>query len=303
MILRRREKMTLDAIEELVRYLGGIREERKAILLVSEGWLLYRPTRSLAESSTPERGGIYVGPDGKLTTTDRRSAAGVSTSQCDQDRVALSLLDNARRYLDILNTANRANASFYPIEPRGLAVFDSDIGPNPPPPVNVDFGMLRARHEALKTAALNTDGIAVMDSNDIDKGLRRVVADLSSYYLLGYTSTNPKFDGRFRSIKVRVKRPGVEVRARRGYQAPTEEEVASRARAAAAPPVSAETSALAAAVASLNAIRADASFRLSVSAGWWMPAGEPVKGQPQGAEPAIWVLGEVDPKARGARTG
>ena len=40
-------------------------------------------------------------------------------------------------------------------------------------------------------------------------------------------------------------------------------------------------------------------FRLTVSAGWWMPAGEPVKGQPQGAEPALWILGEVDPKARG----
>ena len=300
MIQRRREKMTLDAIEELVRHLGGIREERKAILLVSEGWLLFRPTRALAESSTPQLPGIYVGPDGRLTNTNTRDAAGSNTTQCDQDRVALSQIDDARRYLDILNEANRANASFYPIEPRGLAVFDTDIGPNPPPTLDVDAAMLSTRHEALRTAALNTDGIAVMDSNDIDKGLKRVVSDLSSYYLLGYTSTNSRFDGRFRSIKVRVKRPGVEVRARRGYQAPTEEEVASRALAAAAPPVSAEASALATAVGSLDALRADASsFRLSVSAGWWMPAGEPVKGQPQGAEPAIWILGEVDPKARG----
>ena len=75
-------------------------------------------------------------------------------------------------------------------------------GPNPPPPVDVDFAMLRQRHETLKTAALNTDGIAMMDSNDINAGLQRVVTDLSSYYLLGYSSTNAKADGRYRTIRV-----------------------------------------------------------------------------------------------------
>ena len=300
MIQRRREKATLDALEELVFYLGGLREERKGILLVSEGWLLFRPNRALADSSRPQQPGVYVGPDGKITTSDPRNYAGVDKSRCDQDRMALAGIDNTRRYLDILRVANRSNASFYPIEPRGLVVFDTDIGPNPPPPINVDFDMLRQRHETLKTAALDTDGIAVMDSNDINAGLQRVVADLSSYYLLGYSSTNAKADGRYRTIRVRVKRPGVDVRARKGYQAPTAEEVAKRAAlAAAAPPADPEAAAVGKAVASLEGIRASAAFRLTVSAGWWMPAGEPVKGQPQGAEPALWILGEVDPKARG----
>jgi VWFA-related protein len=300
MIQRRREKSTLDALEELVFYLGGLREERKGILLVSEGWLLYRPNRALAEISQPRPPGIFVGPGGRVATTDPRNVAGADTSRCDQDRVALASIDHPRRYLDILNEANRANASFYPIEPRGLVVFDTDIGPNPPAPLDVDLAMLRTRHEALRTAALNTDGLAVLDSNDIDKGLKRVVADLSSYYLLGYTSTNSKADGRYRSIKVRVKRPGIEIRARKGYQAPTEEEVTRRAAMTAAlPSADPEAAAVTKAVASLEAIRPSAVFRLTVNAGWWMPAGEPVKGQPQGAEPALWILGEVDPKARG----
>jgi VWFA-related protein len=300
MIQRRREKATIDALEELVFYLGGLREERKGILLVSEGWLLFRPNRALAEGGTPRRPGVFVGPDGRITTSDPRNYAGADTSRCDQDRMALAGLDNSRRYLDILRVANRSNASFYPIEPRGLVVFDSDIGPNPPPPVNVDFAMLRQRHETLKTAALDTDGIAVMDSNDINAGLQRVVSDLSSYYLLGYSSTNAKADGRYRTIRVRVKRPGIDVRARKGYQAPTAEEVAKRAALAeSAPAADPEAAAVGKAVASLESIRAGAVFRLTVNAGWWMPAGEPVKGQPQGAEPALWILGEVDPTARG----
>ena len=72
----------------------------------------------------------------------------------------------------------------------------------------------------------DTDGIAVIDTNDIDTGLKRIVADMSSYYLVGYYTKNAKLDGRFRKITVRVKRPGVNVRARRGYKAATAAELA-----------------------------------------------------------------------------
>src|SRR5207344_741351 len=50
--------------------------------------------------------------------------------------------------------------------------------------------------------------------------------DLTSYYLLGYYSTNTKLDGKYRTIKVRSKRPGVEIRSRRGYSAATAADVA-----------------------------------------------------------------------------
>ena len=89
----------------------------------------------------------------------------------------------------------------------------------------------------MRTLAEATDGLAVMGSNDLDKGLRRISDDLTSYYLLGYYSTNTKLDGGYRSLKVRVTRPGVSVRARRGYRAATADEVA-KARAAAAAPAS-----------------------------------------------------------------
>ena len=53
LIARKRERATLDALEDLVRYLRTIREERKAILTISEGWLLYGENRALIERRTP----------------------------------------------------------------------------------------------------------------------------------------------------------------------------------------------------------------------------------------------------------
>ena len=76
--------------------------------------------------------------------------------------------------------------------------------------------MLEARLTSLRTLAEATDGLAIVDSNNLAGGLKRVVDDLSSYYLLGYYSIG-KLDGKFHSIAVRVKRPGVQVRARRGF--------------------------------------------------------------------------------------
>ena len=93
---------------------------------------------------------------------------------------------------------------------------------------------LRRTHlESIRTLADGTDGIAVVDTNDLDKGLKKISDDLTSYYLLGYYSSNPKLDGGYRALKVKVTRPGVNVRARRGYRAASAEEVA-KARTAAA---------------------------------------------------------------------
>jgi VWFA-related protein len=242
MIARRRERLTLDAVQDLVRHLRGVREERKAIITVSEGWMQYRENRNLARALKPRAGGpdvipgtpqIYIGPGGKPTTgADPTGASSGTLYECDADRQRLAMMDNERHFRDILDEANRANASFYPVDPRGLPVFDTPIGPDPPLPVNADRVSLRNRQESLRTLAVATDGMAVMNSNDIDAGLKRMAADLSTYYLLGYYSTNTKLDGRFRSIKVRVKRPGVEIRARRGYLAATAAELSAAGRGA-----------------------------------------------------------------------
>jgi hypothetical protein len=72
--------------------------------------------------------------------------------------------------------------------------------------------------------ATQTDGEAVLDSTNTSAAMQKAFADVGSYYLLGYYSTNSKLDGRFRRIRVEVTRPGADVRARPGYLAPTESE-------------------------------------------------------------------------------
>ena len=65
-----------------------------------------------------------------------------------------------------------------------------------------------------------TGGFAVVNQNDFAAAFERLVDDNSAYYLLGYYSTNDRRDGRFRKIEVRVRQPGLTVRARKGYVAP-----------------------------------------------------------------------------------
>ena len=300
MIDRRHEKLVLDALEELVNYLHGVREERKAILAISDGWLLFHPNESLARPLYCE--GVPTGPkiavdprSGRLTTKDPNNGSAPST-QCQTDRMRLAQLDNDRQFRDLLDAANRANASFYPIDPRGLAVFDTQMMrqdvPGPPPPVvppSVDQAMLRGRINSLRTLAEATDGLAIVGSNDLSGGLKRVVDDLSSYYLIGYYSSG-KLDGKFHPISVRVKRPGVRVRARRGYLAATPANAALLTRAATPKgpaPEAAEAAAahaVDAAIAPLSGYTRDVPLRLQMAAGW-KPG--------DSASAAMWVVGEL----------
>jgi VWFA-related protein len=306
MVARRRERMVLDALHDLVTYLGSVREERKAILAVTDGWILFRPDASIQTlrvvnpvtgQTEPGPGLEPVGVDehGKLRVGGSRSRDmdPVSQTTCDKDRMHLASLDNADHFRQLLDVANRNNASFYPIDPRGLAVFDYPIGPAAPPSLAVDQASLRTRLESLRTLAENTDGMAVVNDNNLDRGLKRIADDLTSYYLIGYYSSNGKLDGGYRRITVRVKRPGVQVRARRGYRAATTDEV-NASRSAAAPPVPENVRTAGAAIASLNRLRPDQAFAIHAV---------PIRDQAGQDVTALWVAGEVHPSAREFASG
>jgi VWFA-related protein len=135
---------------------------------------------------------------------------------------------------DLVTAATRANVSIYPVDARGLPT-----APAPtikPIPMLADedrfsSGWVQAE-QSLHELAEATGGVALVHSNDFAQAFDRIVEEASSYYLVGYTSSNMRRDGRFRRIEVRTTRPGLKVRTRTGYTAQNERQ-AGRAPASA----------------------------------------------------------------------
>jgi len=297
MVLRSHEAKTLRALDDTVARLGALREGRKAVLLISEGWPLYRPDQRLARMLPPvSRQGcqpeppplprVFVGPDGKMQTgTDIRNPQMIDRRACEAARMELALANDEAEYRRLLDRTNRDTVTFYPIDPRGLAVFDTPIDAVSPAGKGAggaieEMERLRDRLETLRELAAATDGF-FSESNDLKASMKRVADDLSEYYLLGYNSTNAALDGKFRKITVRVKRPGVQVRARRGYLAPTRADVPAEAA-----PVEPEVRLRESALAALGTMPADLPVRVTGGFDWT-----------DGPAAVLWVVAELGESA------
>jgi VWFA-related protein len=187
-------RATLEEMQAVAEWFGGVRGRKKSILLISEG-IDYD---------------IY-------DVFNKRDASMIQ----DQTR-------------ELIRAATRSNVSIYPIDPRGLTdngdlaielngLAAGDDGD----PALTDVGTrglaneLRLQIDSLRTFAEETGGFAVVNTNGFATAYDRIVEENSSYYVLAYYPPNPKRDGRFHKIDVKVNRPGLTVRARRGYAAPT----------------------------------------------------------------------------------
>lgn len=138
-----------------------------------------------------------------------------------------SATDVQREIQDLIAAATRANVSIYSVDPRGVVTGMEDaieIGGGFPADNSIKptdlMAEMRLEHDSLRVVAEQTGGFAVLNQNDFRTAFSRILEDSSSYYVLGYYPTNEKRDGRFRSVQVKVLKPGLKVRARRGYVAP-----------------------------------------------------------------------------------
>ncbi len=141
--------------------------------------------------------------------------------------------DNQVELRAVINAANKANTSIYPIDSRGLTAVvpggAAGRGGGRGGGSNVfsgramlsQFSSLNASQETLTTLAADTGGQAFIDTNDFGPAFTRVQRDMSAYYLLGYNSSNVTQDGKFRRITVRLRNTalGHRVEARNGYYA------------------------------------------------------------------------------------
>jgi hypothetical protein len=139
-------------------------------------------------------------------------------------------LEKAR--LEAMAIATRHNVAVYPVDAMGLTTETSgppsEFRTDAPPP-----GFEIRRMSALRAVAEDTGASAVVGTNNFAGGYSRIVAENSTYYILGYAPADERQDGKFHGIRVRVKnRPELIVHARRGYTAPD-----ANAKPAALPPL------------------------------------------------------------------
>lgn len=109
-------------------------------------------------------------------------------------------------FQDLLRAANRGNVIIHTLDPRGL-------------------GQGVFVHDTLFRLSSETGGQAIVNTNDLSRGLSRVIRDASHHYLIGYAPTRELNDGKFHKLSVRVKRRGAKTVARKGYWSPTAEEM------------------------------------------------------------------------------
>jgi VWFA-related protein len=204
-----RRQVVITGLEATARYLGTLKDGKKQILFVSEGLVGSVPQGVSIQTINPQRL-----PTAPLTQAQR----------FQESLAALHEMDR------VFTACSRSNTAIFTLDPRGLAVSEFQINDNVGH--DDDKQMLQESQDSLRILAESTDGRAIVNRNQPLPELKKMVNEMSAYYLLGYTSTEAPRDGKFHEIQVRMKRKDLEVRHRRGYWAYTAEDAA---RATAAP--------------------------------------------------------------------
>jgi VWFA-related protein len=211
--LRYRAHVAFTTANQLMQNLEKLHNRRKAVIWVSSGY----DFNPFEKSRLKEQ----LGPCDDTGDTGDGSNQGNCVSA--NGRVDPNLAPQGSQFADaelvrdmadVTRAANRANATLYTIDPRGL-VAGGDIGENVDP---IEWQTYVSKTvDSLRTIADLTGGFAVVNQNDFDKALKRIDAETSDYYVLGFYSSNPDPLRRTRRIEVVTKRDGVKVWSRTSY--------------------------------------------------------------------------------------
>ena len=202
--IRARARMAFYTAYNMLNELEQVNNKRKAVIYISTGYD-FDPFAEGRNSRDRIQGGRFSDPTRLLINPDNPYfKMGSVTADID--------LHQLMRELTL--SANRANATLYTIDPRGLAGV-------------VDAGTYLDQSEwrtyiqkttsTLRYMAEETGGFAVVNTNDFANELRRIDAETSDYYIIGFYSTNPDPMKRTRLLSVKLDRPNVTVASRREY--------------------------------------------------------------------------------------
>ena len=207
--LRYRAHVAFSTAYELMKNLESLRNRRKAVIYVSSGYD-FNPFETSRLKYQAEQAG--TDGDGNAASADSLRLDPFYRTMMQGQQFAEA--DLVRELAELTRAANRANATFYTIDPRGLVA-----GPDADQEFETAewLNYVRETQDSLRVLAENTGGIAVVNQNDFDKALKRIDAETSDYYVLGYYSSNPDPLRRTRKIEVRARRDGVNVWSRTSY--------------------------------------------------------------------------------------
>jgi VWFA-related protein len=201
--VRYRAHVAFSTAYDLVSKMEKINNRRKAVVYVSNGY-------DFNPFPDARAGGGIMG------SNQSNNSGYQEGDMFDMDRSSQQFADAdlARELSDLTRAANRANTSFYTIDPRGL-IGGPDLDEKVDP---VEWGnYVRKSQDSLRVIADETGGYAVINQNDFEKALKRIDAETSDYYVIGYYSTNPDPTKKNRRVEVKSKRPNVNVWARNSY--------------------------------------------------------------------------------------
>jgi VWFA-related protein len=219
--VRHRAHVAFTAVNQVLTNLEKVRNRRKVVVYVSNGYD-FAPFQ-LARFGTAANSPFQRNAQQALqNTTNAVTSAAQGNAVAQQDPNAV--LGNPRegfaeaelvsQMQEVTRTANRANAVIYTIDPRGVDA-GADVGDNINPREWRTY--IDNTQDTLRVLAAETGGAAIVNENEFDSALKRIDAEASDYYMLGYYSNNPTAGSRERKIEVRAKRPGLTVIARRSY--------------------------------------------------------------------------------------
>jgi VWFA-related protein len=206
--LRARAQTAFYTAYAILNELEGVSNRRKALIYVSNGYD-FDPFVEGRNSRDRIQGGRFAEPTRMLIEEDNPF---FSLSHITAD------VELHRLMRELTLSANRANVSIYTIDPRFLqGVVGADR--------YVDQSEWRTHLQktisSLRYMAEETGGFAVVNTNDVEGELRRIDAETSDYYVLGFYSTNPDPARRTRQLEVKIDRPGISVTSRRAYSLKT----------------------------------------------------------------------------------
>src|SRR5258707_5458488 len=217
--VRYRAHVAFSTVNDLLNNLESVHNRRKALIYVSDGYD-FNPFQD-ARLGTMDPNSPFAqnefARNQNQANAQNGDGSGAQTdpfTQQQKQSETFADADLARELGELTRQANRSNVTMYTIDPRGL-VGMGDIDEQADPQQWSEF--VRKSQDSLRVIAEETDGLPIVNKNDFSKALKRIDAETSDYYVLGFYSKNPDATKRRRQIEVKVARKGAQIWSRKEY--------------------------------------------------------------------------------------